>query len=1417
MVTAHVGVDKLEDRIKRQKIIKIKYTIHNDEDEPIFVQMIKKAIPFGFKVISTEEGRILGRNLILNKELEKGEIWDTIIIGYFETPGEYVLEPILKIKNRPDIPIGAYTIEVPREEIREVVKKEEIVVRRNRVVIKDILEKCSYFYKREKYQERKWLEEKIYEILKKKQLAVLRTFPGAGKTTLMAKIAIEKAVPVILIGQQGFPTKTREIIAEIARQIQYYWTISVEENIHTIKDALREIVRWSKENNEEPPLIILDGIDEAENPEEVLEEIIYPIIGDTETKMIITVRIGIEKIEKKLKEIYYRLRGRYEEIIIPLKKEDENYRKQLEDARKYLEKNLPIEKAKKEGYSLEKAIEILADRSAGNFMIASTYIRALEEEELTISQIEREFPAPIEIETWYTTLIGIIERTYGIERRRIEKFLAIVTQLEPPITKKLLKIVMGEEAEKLLEATKLLIIKEENTYRPLHGTLQQYMIKDKEERIEVNLEIAEKIRKVIEENPEEIIDYETGETIEEYAIKNLITYYERAKQWRKLQEFVEKRIIPMIDFLDIGMAYKNINAAIRSLKYYPRDERKRIEKLLKYAKAKTRIINPETIPTKVYKAMAMIANIDAEMNKKLDMMIRSIKNLTKKLEIITELITDETLRDSGNETILKRIRRELEEAPPLPEKYRAMVYIVTMLTRMNRIEEAIETAKRIEDQKQRSDAMTHIAVKLAEINRIEDAIKIAERIEDMREKARALAGIAIRLARMDRIEEAVKIIEKAKEITEEIENPWQRAEIMADIAIVLMKMNKLNDTIGIMKRARETVERIKNPWQRDWTLAHIATILVETNRTEEAIETAKKIEDVAHRVETLVDIAVRLARMDRIEEAVKIIEKAKELTEEIKNPWQRDWALAHIAVKLAEMNRIEKALETAGRIEDLKRRSWALADIASILMEMDMMKEAVEIMRRAKEIAERIKEVKQRSRTLGYIAVKLAEMNRIEEALKIAEKIGEAEERAKVLADIAIKLIEMRESERAIKMVEKAIKMTGEMKDAEREAKTIADIAVKLAEMNRIKEAIEMIEKAKKTAERIENAWQKAEMMTNIAVKLARINEEEAIKMIEKAKEIAGRIENVKRRSWIMAYIVVKLAEMNRIEDAIELVDRVENTWRKAKTIADIAVKLAEMNRIKEAIEMIEKAKKTAERIENVLSRVEAMASIAVKLARINKEEAIKMIEKAKKTARGIESTWQRNWALGYIAVKLAEMNRVEEALKIAEKIGEAEERAKVLADIATILMRMNRIEEALKTMKKAKEIVKRIEGIGPIDWIMTYIAAKLAEMNRVEEALKIAEKIGEAEERAKVLADIAVELAKMGRVSLLVRRVFPFLSFPERVRALKSFHGTGLFDVIIDVISSSPLSQVDFLEVFDLLLNKFPSTSDFLDIVLDC
>jgi len=507
---------------------------------------------------------------------------------------------------------------------------------------------------------REWLFDKLDKI--QRGIIFLLGQPGTGKTAIAAKIALTKMVPTILI-ERLHSIKTGQIIRELADQISHYWGIKVNPELRRIIEAIKEINRQT----EEVPTIVIDGLDEAEKPEEIIsliDEICKPYI---KSKVIVTARTGI--IDSQIRD----LRGKISMRGIPTYTFELKYsdKKQLKDVQKYVQKMLEKpeleEKIQKQGYKIEEAIEILVKHSNGNFVVASSYIKSIEESKFTIKDVEK-IPITRTLEDWYTHIINLIaEKKTEVKKEDIIEVLSIISAIPEPTTIPLLKIITEKDEKylkKIVKRVSLLLIKVggRSGYIIMHKTLQEYLEKIEEVNFkEIHRKIAEKIFGGFEKAPKTIIDWDTQEKLADYAVRNLVHHFYEANMINELFQFVDAHICPVIEEQNIEVAYRNINLAIKAINKVESIEEK-IERLLKYAKTKTTIINPDKLPDHIYETAAKLAQKNEKIEKQLITYIKSIKNKINQAKTIAKTAKHLT------EKTLKQIQKILKNIPQTAEK-----------------------------------------------------------------------------------------------------------------------------------------------------------------------------------------------------------------------------------------------------------------------------------------------------------------------------------------------------------------------------------------------------------------------------------------------------------------------------------------------------------------------------------------------------------------------------------------------------------------------------------------------------------------------------------------------------------------------------------------------------------------------------
>ena len=125
---------------------------------------------------------------------------------------------------------------------------------------------------------------------------------------------------------------------------------------------------------------------------------------------------------------------------------------------------------------------------------------------------------------------------------------------------------------------------------------------------------------------------------------------------------------------------------------------------------------------------------------------------------------------------------------------------------------------------------------------------------------------------------------------------------------------------------------------------------------------------------------------------------------------------------------------------------------------------------------------------------------------------------------------------------------------------------------------------------------------------------------------------------------------------------------------------------------------------------------------------------------------WYRSRGLYEAVMKLVESDRMEEAFKMAEGIPDEVIRSKALSQVA--LEAARRGEDYGRFLSRAIEAALDIGKSGESTKALMSLAFEFLNLGKPGEALKIAGYIKELPGRSKVEAEVALSLAKEGRVN---------------------------------------------------------------------
>jgi hypothetical protein len=310
-------------------------------------------------------------------------------------------------------------------------------------------------------------------------------------------------------------------------------------------------------------------------------------------------------------------------------------------------------------------------------------------------------------------------------------------------------------------------------------------------------------------------------------------------------------------------------------------------------------------------------------------------------------------------------------------------------TRSAALDDALQTAERIEQPEERAAAQAEIAVVLAAggdraageaaflecmaIERgpllplvralrsvaresapewkratFERLIERAQGLDDPGLATEALAEIAVAQAACGLVEEALATVEA-------IEEDWTRGDALCGVLDVLAERGELEATrdaaqhaegeggeeladrarkataeaaarAGELEEARELLEAIEIPEVRDAALRDVAEALAERGDFAGAKAIALEIAGESERADVLSQLAARLAKAGELE-------AAEAAAGEIQDPWWRDNARREIATARALAGDLEAASTMAESIEEGWWRAHALLDVGRAHLE----------------------------------------------------------------------------------------------------------------------------------------------------------------------------------------------------------------------------------------------------------------------------------------------------------------------------------------------------------------------------------------------------------------------------------------------------------------------------------------------------
>jgi len=485
-----------------------------------------------------------------------------------------------------------------------------------------------------------------------------------------------------------------------------------------------------------------------------------------------------------------------------------------------------------------------------------------------------------------------------------------------------------------------------------------------------------------------------------------------------------------------------------------------------------------------------------------------------------------------------------------------------------------EIVKKIENCKHRSEALEVIAIgyaKVGELDRakelFDEAIQTAKMIEDNVDRLWAFTWIVLDLAESDLDKkDVVELLDKVIEIVETVEDVhYSRFCALRAIAKGLAKAGEQDKAKALFDEAIQTAKMLEDLFDRLDAIEMVQDLAeADLDRRDKAelfgkvIEIAETIEDDYHLSSAIEDIVENIVGSDLDEkDKISLLSKALEVSWKMEKYYYLDVDIPGIIekelTKLIEARESDKAIEAVESIGDCHLRSRAFMRVTKELVKIGELDKAKKALSKAIQTAKTVEDDKSRLNALKEIVRDLAEIELdkkdkvelLDRAVEVAETIKDNVSRLNALRAIARELAELGEHDKAKELFNNAIRIAKTIEECEDRSQAVGGLACDIAEAKLDKkDKADLFREVVEAANTIENYRCLLDALDGIVEKLAEadLDKEDKAELIGKVIGVIETIEVNTYRSFALRKIAKRFESYGEIKKAIELYEKAGDT-----------------------------------------------------------------------------------------------------------------------------------------------------------------------------------------------------------------------------------------------------------------------------------
>ena len=405
--------------------------------------------------------------------------------------------------------------------------------------------------------------------------------------------------------------------------------------------------------------------------------------------------------------------------------------------------------------------------------------------------------------------------------------------------------------------------------------------------------------------------------------------------------------------------------------------------------------------------------------------------------------------------------------PDADERARILINMVRKQVEAGNFKLAREIANVIDNGENKSAAFKSLAIGLAKKNRVAEALETSRAIEDNYYKGSALAKISEIQALAGQAAAAKVTFYEAKKISKAIrDDPLEQAMILNDIAQSQWFAGNPADSRESFQEAKQVARSIlPRKIEKSLLLKEIALAEWSCGNKDESKQTFQEAKQAAlalpvegrfyHRPIALKALAEALTTTGDLSMADQVVQEAKKAVLSMKGNFQDQGILltsmadssleagnAQAAVPL-----LQQAAQISLEISDPEQKAWNLTDIAIYQSKANDLDGALQTLQKAQQAAFRVQDEVQRTAVLMNISISYVRLGFIHAALQIADNSKNENEKAEVLGRITA--TQVREGD-----LDDAMKLAGEQNSALFKTKALIGIAKGLLEESAVQRRV---------------------------------------------------------------------------------------------------------------------------------------------------------------------------------------------------------------------------------------------------------------------------------------------------------------------------------------------------------------------------